>query len=168
MAHSDKNREKEHLPMYGVGPIYVWGIAILTFVAFLCRDMRVLSPGKLTNVHTFLNTIGSIFILLGIYIWIQAVIISKVDDGIKENRLVTTGIYAWVRNPIYSAFMILCTGVIFIIGNVFFFVLPIVFWLYMTILMKNTEEKWLKDWYGQEYEEYCRRVNRCIPWFPGK
>lgn len=22
------------------------------------------------------------------------------------------------------------------------------------------------DLYGVEYEEYCRRVNRCIPWFP--
>ena len=24
----------------------------------------------------------------------------------------------------------------------------------MTVALKNTEEKWLKDLYGQEYEEY--------------
>ena len=40
------------------------------------------------------------------------------------------------------------------------------FWLEMTIVLKNTEEKWLKDLYGEEYVEYCKNVNRCIPWFP--
>ena len=39
-------------------------------------------------------------------------------------------------------------------------------WLIMTIALKNTEEKWLLDLYGNEYEEYKKRVNRCIPWFP--
>lgn len=38
----------------------------------------------------------------------------------------------------------------------------------MTVLMKHTEEKWLKNLYGKEYEEYCKRVNRCIPWFKKK
>lgn len=29
--------------------------------------------------------------------------------------------------------------------------------------MKNTEEKWLSERYGAEYESYRCRVNRCIP-----
>jgi protein-S-isoprenylcysteine O-methyltransferase Ste14 len=33
----------------------------------------------------------------------------------------------------------------------------------MTVVLKNTEEKWLLDLYGKEYEEYKKRVNRCIP-----
>ncbi|MBQ8996005.1 MAG: isoprenylcysteine carboxylmethyltransferase family protein, partial [Oscillospiraceae bacterium] len=78
------------------------------------------------------------------------------------------GAYAWVRNPIYSAFMILCTGVILILGNLYFLILPLIFWIFMTILMKHTEEVWLKDLYGKEYEDYCKRVNRCWPWLPGK
>ena len=35
----------------------------------------------------------------------------------------------------------------------------------MTVLMRATEEKWLKNLYGEEYEGYCRQVNRCSPWF---
>lgn len=35
----------------------------------------------------------------------------------------------------------------------------------LTVLLKQTEEKWLSDLYGEEYKDYCRRVNRCIPWF---
>lgn len=45
-------------------------------------------------------------------------------------------------------------------GSPRLFPLPLVFWLFMTVLMKETEEKWLKDLYGAEYEDYCRRVNR--------
>ncbi len=26
------------------------------------------------------------------------------------------------------------------------------------------EEKWLLDLYGEEYVEYKKHVNRCIPW----
>ena len=35
-------------------------------------------------------------------------------------------------------------------------------------VLKNTEEKWLSELYGQEYLDYCKKVNRCIPWFPKK
>ena len=81
-------------------------------------------------------------------------------------RLVITGAYALVRNPIYSAAMLACTGGILLIGNAWFFPLPLLYWLFMTLLMKATEEKWLKKRHGSEYEAYCRRVNRCWPWFP--
>ena len=38
----------------------------------------------------------------------------------------------------------------------------------LTVLLKQTEEKWLSDLYGEEYKDYCRRVNCCIPWFNNK
>ena len=156
-------KKKEHLPLFGVGPIYVYTIAILTLIAFLCRNLPVFEAGKLTNSKTLLIVLGSVLIVIGAVMWIMAVIVSKVDDNIKKNHLVTTGIYAGVRNPIYSACMFACTGFILMIGNAFFFVLPFVYWLFMTVLMKHTEEKWLRELYGQEYEDYCKRVNRCIP-----
>ena len=43
-------------------------------------------------------------------------------------------------------------------------ILPFVFWGFMTVLMKHTEEKWLRRTFGQPYDEYCKKVNRCIPW----
>ena len=161
-------KKQDHLPIYGVGPLYVYVIAALTLAAVLLRNMPVFSSGKLAGLHTPLLILGVLFIAAGIALWIYAVPVSKIDDGIKENRLVTTGAYAMVRNPIYSAAMIACTGVLLIVGNAWFFVLPFAYWLFMTLLMKATEEKWLKDLYGAEYEDYCRRVNRCWPWLPGE
>lgn len=162
------SKNQDHLPIYGVGPIYVLGIAALTAAAFFCRNLPALAGGKLDGARVPLTIIGIILIALGIFIWIQGAVVSKLDDHIEQNQLVTTGIYAWVRNPIYSAFMIICTGVILIIGNAWFFILPVIYWLFMTILMKNTEEKWLLKTYGKEYEDYCKRVNRCIPWPPSQ
>ena len=33
-----------------------------------------------------------------------------------------------------------------------------------TVTLKLTEEKWLRNLYGQDYADYMKRVNRCIPW----
>ena len=79
-----------------------------------------------------------------------------------------TGVYSMVRNPIYSAFLLVCIGAILIADNLVLFIIPIIGWIYMTLMLKNTEEKWLLNLYGQEYADYCKRVNRCLPWFPRK
>lgn len=71
--------------------------------------------------------------------------------------------------PYYGVgIMFMCSGAIFIAHNAWLLFLPIVFWAAMTILMKETEEKWLAKLYGQEYRDYCKKVNRCLPWFPKK
>ena len=75
----------------------------------------------------------------------------------------TTGIYAYIRHPIYSAFLYIATGIILIGQNFFLFFLPVIFWAFLTIAMKNTEEKWLVDLYGDDYIEYSKKVNRFIP-----
>ena len=152
--------------MYGVGPIYVCVIAALTLAAVLMRNLPIFESGRLRGLHLPLLILGIVFIAGGIALWVYAVAISKIDDGIKDNRLVTIGAYALVRNPIYSAAMIACTGVILIAGNAWFFPLPLLYWLFMTVLMRATEEKWLRNLYGKEYEDYCQRVNRCWPWPP--
>lgn len=30
--------------------------------------------------------------------------------------------------------------------------------------MKFTEEKWMKEKFGEKYATYCKKVNRIIPW----
>ncbi|MBR2257265.1 MAG: hypothetical protein IJ899_07995 [Blautia sp.] len=41
-------------------------------------------------------------------------------------------------------------------------------WVILTIALKLTEDKWLLNLYGQDYADYMKRVNRCIPWPPRK
>ncbi|MDE6686643.1 MAG: isoprenylcysteine carboxylmethyltransferase family protein [Lachnospiraceae bacterium] len=156
--------KKKHLPMMGVGPIYGAVIIAVTVIAVIAGKSTAFETGRVIFLKIPLLIIGILLIILGVYLWAGALLRSKIDSHIEENRLATTGVYALVRNPIYSAFMFFCTGALFISGNIFFLPLFFFYWIFMTVLMKYTEEKWLKNLYGMEYEEYCRRVNRCIPW----
>lgn len=157
-------KNKEHLPMYGIGPIY-GGVSIaVTAAAVVLGQQDFAKTGIITVLKIPSLIIGIMLIIFGVYLWYSAVFRAKVDDGIMQNKLVTTGVYGLVRNPIYSAFMFFCTGALFISGNVFFYPLFFFFWAFMTVLMINTEEKWLEKTYGDEYSEYKKKVNRCIPW----
>ena len=158
--------QKKHLPMYGTGPLCV-ALMIIQFLIILFLDYKkLLVSGEIENFKALFLITGIILICLGIYMWIHAVIISKIDTSIIENHLLTSGIYAWVRNPIYSAFAIALTGISLLFANLWYLILPPLFWLTITVIMKLSEEKWLLNAFGNEYVEYCKNVNRCIPWFP--
>ena len=161
-------KSKEHLPMYGVGPVYVAVILALTATGIVLTSAGWIPTARVAFLRIPMQIIGILLIGLGAWFWWSAVLRSRVDDHIKDNTLVTTGVYAWVRNPIYSAFLLACTGALLLADNLWLLILPVVYWLYLTVLMKHTEEKWLSALYGREYADYCRRVNRCIPWFSGK
>lgn len=156
--------KKDHLPILGVGPLYVITIVLITIISIFFSATRFIPVITFTNMRWIFILIGILCFAIGITLWLRAVIIDKLDTHIIKNELVTTGVYAYVRNPVYSAFMFVCTGVLLIYGNLVLLLLPIIYWGFMTVLMKSTEEKWLEDLYGQEYIQYLQRVNRCIPW----
>ena len=156
--------KKDHLPLLGVGPLYVITIVMITNISIIFSTTRFIPVITFINMRWIFILIGILCFVIGITLWLRAVIIDRLDAHIIKNELVTTGVYAYVRNPVYSAFMFVCTGVLLIYGNLVLLLLPIIYWGFMTVLMKSTEEKWLEDLYGQEYIQYLQRVNRCIPW----
>ena len=156
--------KKDHLPILGVGPLYVITIVLITIIGIFLSATRFIPVITFTNMRWIFILIGILCFAIGITLWLRAVIIDRLDAHIIKNELVTTGVYAYVRNPVYSAFMFVCIGVLLIYGNLVLLLLPIIYWGFMTVLMKSTEEKWLEDLYGQEYIQYLQRVNRCIPW----
>ena len=159
-------KNSDRLPLFGVGPLY-GGIVVALTVAG-CVAGSLVPFGRVPQMKIPLLILGVLLIIYGVSLWVRAVLVAKLDDGIKENRLVTGGVYAHVRNPIYSAIMFACTGALCITGNLLFLPLFFVFWALMTVMMKNTEEKWLTERFGKEYINYCKRVNRAIPWFAKK
>ena len=158
-----KKDSNKHLPLFGIGPIYVGIILFLTIIFSILSLKRIIPYNQLSFLKIPFIIIGVLLIILGIYIWIQGAIKSKIDDNILKNKLVTTGIYSYTRNPLYTAFILIFTGILFIMNNLWLLILPFIYWLLLTIFMINTEEKWLRQLYGKEYEDYCKKVNRCIP-----
>ena len=154
----DKNKI---LPIYGVGPVYVISCLFLTIIALIFNCYKIIPVLKF--LYLFMIILGILCITIGVILWLSAVLVTKIDRKIKEGKLITTGIYSIVRNPIYSAFLFIFTGIIFLVNNIYLLVLPITFWIYLAILLKLTEEKWLEDKFTDEYDRYSKNVNRVIP-----
>jgi len=82
--------------------------------------------------------------------------------GIDEqhpDRLVTSGVFAHSRNPIYVAFASILLGQFLIFPNVILLVyLAAAAWLFNRQVLR--EEAYLRKHYGEEYEACCAQVKR--------
>ena len=136
--------EKKHLPIYGVGPYYGIGIIVLTLCGIGLSVGGILEYGRITwsPLIVIMKLVGICLIAGGFLVW-RAAAVGKhgIDGYIQKNMLCTAGVYSIVRNPCYSGIMMICDGGILIVHNVCLLVLPVVFWIAMTVLMKLTEEK---------------------------
>ncbi|MEA4919975.1 MAG: hypothetical protein VB078_03515 [Clostridiaceae bacterium] len=113
----ESKQDKTHLPLYGVGPIYCITIIIMTVVSIILSFGGGIPPGHYSFLKIPFLAVGIFLIVCGVIMWVAAVVFAKIDVNIGDNHLVTTGIYAYVGNPLYSAFMMACTGVILCYNN---------------------------------------------------
>lgn len=157
----------KHLPVYGIGPVLCVPLAVVMGILFtLSIKGKIPSTDFGEMVNSILSIMGYIIILLGIILCLGADKGDKLKSNIKENRLKTDGSFRFVRNPRYSTFLLVEFGLALVCHNLYLLIIPVLFWIEMTIVLKRTEEKWLTELYGQEYIDYCKKVNRCIPFFP--
>ncbi|AIN94203.1 methyltransferase family protein [Treponema putidum] len=165
-----KKENQEHLPVMGVGPVCIAIMIALTAAGIALVKFNMLTSGNVTGgiIAVLFVIAGILCIAVGGILWYAAVFGAKIDIKIKSNRLETGGVYALVRNPIYSAFLFICIGALLFCRNWYVLILPPIFWLYLTVFMKLTEERWLLDRFGEEYKAYSKRVNRFIPWKKNK
>ncbi len=79
--------------------------------------------------------------------------------------LVTTGIFNHCRNPLYVGNVLMLLGVGILANSLIyvFVVMPIFFFIYQTIVL--AEENFLRNKFGETFNNYCKRVNRWIPSF---
>lgn len=158
--------KKNHLPVFGPGPFYVISIISVTCLSIFVNHKELIPILIIKKLNIYLTILGLLLILEGIILYYYAVIKQRIDRSIKNNELVTTGVYAYVRNPVYVAFTFVLTGIILQLHNIYLLIIPLLFWIYLSLLMKFTEERWLKKVYGERYLLYCKKVNRIIPWVP--
>jgi protein-S-isoprenylcysteine O-methyltransferase Ste14 len=84
--------------------------------------------------------------------------------GIDENKpakLVTNGIFAVSRNPIYVCFLLFLSGFFLIHRNI---VIAAAVLLFILAIRRQIlrEEEFLLSHYGAEYQEYCGKVRRYL------
>jgi protein-S-isoprenylcysteine O-methyltransferase Ste14 len=82
-------------------------------------------------------------------------------DENKPDKLITSGMFAVSRNPIYVCFLMFFTGLFLIHCNIVMAVGIVMFALAIHRQILR-EEKFLAGHYGEDYEEYLKKVRRYL------
>jgi protein-S-isoprenylcysteine O-methyltransferase Ste14 len=81
----------------------------------------------------------------------------------SKSKLVTTGAYGVVRNPIYSSATFFILPAVALITLSWVYLVVSVFLYAGVMIFIGKEEKQLTKVFGREYEEYKTKVDRLIP-----
>jgi protein-S-isoprenylcysteine O-methyltransferase Ste14 len=161
-AAPEKKRDKAAtygIALEGIGYAIVWTFRRPMFTP-------IVSSGILFEICIGLLTmglaIGSVWMVLAAVRTLgkQWAFAARLVEG---HKLITAGPYSIVRNPIYTGMfgMMIATG----LSVSYWWTLPpaiVVFWI-GTMLRVRVEEKLLREAFGNEFEEYARRVPALLP-----
>ena len=136
--------------------IVVWGIDTLSFFVF---DFSTVIIEVLSLPVLFVGTV--VFLFLSFYL------VSKSHKAVLEQvhdppQLVDSGVYAWMRHPMYLGTLLFCLSFLFISVSL----AAIVFWIAFFIFydrMATYEEKSLAEILGESYIAYQKCVSKWVP-----
>ena len=115
------------------------------------------------------NLISILILLIGMLILINPIfkfIKSKTTiDPIKfkkVNKLITTGIYKYSRNPMYLGLLMIVTSTSLFYLNIFSITTPILFYFWINRFQIKREEIFLTEKFGKEYSLYKAKTRRWL------
>lgn len=109
----------------------------------------------------FIQPVGYILLPLGLVLWGAAVI--QLLTGFSKGKLVTSGAYGVVRNPIYSSVTFFVLPAVALLTLTWVYLVPAVFLYAGVMIFIGDEEQQLMTAFGKEYEDYVARVDRLVP-----
>ena len=161
------NENTKQKALSSAGIIFISILGGVTLAVILCVNLiEKLSFAKLDRGITVAWFVGGATIVFGIVMLYRLLAVAKKPTNMCSDKMLHTGVYAWVRHPLYSSVLLITSGALILTANYMAFLIPMLYWLYMTLFLRETEEKVYRERFGTAYEKYCRRVNRCLPWFP--
>lgn len=104
---------------------------------------------------------------LGLWTWTQAVLGKEYSPQLqlrRQHRLVTSGPYAWMRHPMYTAMFGVGIALALLTAN-WCFVLFAVAMIAGFVIRAPREERMMLETFGEEYQVYMQRTGRFFPKF---
>src|SRR5712692_1546940 len=83
--------------------------------------------------------------------------------ALEASALNTRGPYAYVRNPLYLGNLGICAGLLLVANNAWTYVIGLGFFSVEYFFIIRAEESFLREKYGQRFEEYASSVPRWLP-----
>jgi protein-S-isoprenylcysteine O-methyltransferase Ste14 len=146
----------------------LWPAVFVTVV--LVFKPRV--PHGSESLEWITNIVGVLLVLAGQGLRVAVIGYDYIRRGGKDRQvyaddLVTGGLFAHSRNPLYLGNFLAIIGFFIIHNNPWAYLIGIPFYTLMYLAIVSAEEAFLHRKFGAAYEEYCSRVNRFIPSFGG-
>ncbi len=155
-----------------------WGYAVVRTVASLALIsflvLYAFSPGWLgvlsVPLPDWLRWAG---VVLGctsfaLYAWAQAILGKAWSPHLQmrqQHYLVTTGPYAYMRHPIYAAYIVFMTSIALLTANWFFIALLAVSVVVLGLRIPKEEKKCSSRYSGRNTEPTCRGQVECCRLF---
>jgi protein-S-isoprenylcysteine O-methyltransferase Ste14 len=138
---------------------YFYTVFAATFDFPTVSRQELFHSGSVSWLGVLLCLVGLSFIVLSLVSFGKSFRVGI--DQERPDKLVTTGIFAYSRNPMYVAFGLVLLGEFLVSPNWILLIYPVAaIWLFNRQVSR--EEQYLRQHYGQEYSEYCRRVRRYL------
>ena len=108
---------------------------------------------------------------IGVVLWVagipfMAVAARQMMRARRADRLVTDGVYAWCRHPLYAAWaLFIVPGAILFLRSWLLLAVPVIFYASVRVF-SHREERQLEEHFGDEYRDYKRRVHALFPTRP--
>jgi protein-S-isoprenylcysteine O-methyltransferase Ste14 len=150
-----------------VGLVVFFGMLLLVIFGSLYMDRALGFPELLSGPIGTL--IGVVLLSLGLVYWILCVVWFSKAKGTPvpfnpPRELVTSGPYAWSRNPMLTGVFAFLFGIGFSLHSVsMVFVWTPAFIIFNVLELKLVEEPELERRFGESYIEYKRRVPMFVP-----
>ena len=118
---------------------------------------------------TALRYLGAIFVAAGLLTLLETFSrfalqgLGSPAPVYPAQRLVVTGLYRYVRNPMYVGVLSAIFGQALLFGNATLLGYAALIWAAFFVFVLVYEEPTLKASFGSEYEGYCAHVPRWVP-----
>ena len=132
-----------------------------TLIAAILVHTYLPQIAALPDSISFIKPVGYVLLVPGLILWGTAVI--QLMTGFSKGKLVTTGAYGVVRNPIYSSVTFFVLPAVALMTLTWVYFVASVFLYVGVMIFIGTEEKQLTKAFGKEYEGYLTRVDRLVP-----
>jgi protein-S-isoprenylcysteine O-methyltransferase Ste14 len=139
---------------------YTWGLTIASFVGTVV--IGILDWNSFIFKHWFRYAIGSALIIVGLSFAAWSIHTLSVQTTLGlGGSLVKTGLYRYSRNPQYVSDIVALAGYA-ILSNSWMTMITTFLGMVWFALAPFTEEPWLRERYGDEYEKYKSEVPRFL------
>ncbi len=156
--------------MLGIGH-FLFKYRNLLFPLLFVPLAAILPPGFLRGdspVNAALDEVGVLVVIAGLALRALVVGLAYIKRGGKGKKvyadaLVTDGIFAHSRNPLYLGNILILLGLALVHGSPWLLLVGFPFLVFCYLCITAAEEEFLARKFGPAYDAYCRSVPRFIP-----